>query len=107
MGDPRRTWAWEEFGSVEVDDARLKSRLISMGMRVAEGPSGTVAKVFWDLAERQAAYDFLSNGSVRPAQIVRSIAEATLNRSCDDEMFYVPIDGSSVTLSDPSQSKAL
>lgn len=107
MSDARRIWAWEEFGSVDVGDARLKSRLIAMGTRVAQGPSGTVAKVFRDLAERQAAYDFLSNDSVRPEKIVRSMAEATLGRSKDDEMLYVPIDGSSVTLSDPSHSKAL
>jgi len=107
MHDEHRAWAWGEFGDIEGCDARLKSRLIAIGSRLAESPSGTVAKVFSDLAERQAAYDLFSNSGVRPEHVVRSIAEATMRRCSNDERIYVPIDGSSVSLSDPSHTKQL
>jgi hypothetical protein len=107
MSGETRSWAWEEFGSVEGSDARLRSRLIGMATRMAETPSGTVAKVFPDAAERQAAYDLFSNGALRPEQMVRSMAEATMRRCSQDARLFVPIDGSSLTLSDPSHTKQL
>jgi Transposase DNA-binding/Transposase DDE domain len=107
MRDENRTWAWQEFGDVKGCDSRLKSRLMSVGSRLAQSPSGTVAKVFSEAAERQAAYDLFSNPAVQPRQIMRSIAEATMRRCSNDERIYVPIDGSSVTMSDPSETKQL
>jgi len=101
------SWAWEEFGSVEGCEARLRSRLIAIGRRLAESPSGTVARVFRDAAERQAAYDLFSNGAVRSEQIIGSMAEATIRRCLENERLFVAIDGSSLTLSDPSHTKAL
>jgi hypothetical protein len=78
-----------------------------MAVRVAENPSGTVAKIFENAAERQAAYDLFSNDAVRSEQMVRSMAEATMRRCSEDERLFVPIDGSSLTLSDPSHTKQL
>ena len=58
--DPKR-WAEQEFGDVDLGDARLEARLVQMAVRVAESSGGTVAAVFRVPAERQAAYDLLSN----------------------------------------------
>ncbi len=58
--DPNR-WSEEEFGCVDLGDARLERRLLQFAVRVAESNGGTVASVFRVPAERQAAYDLLSN----------------------------------------------
>ena len=102
-----RAWAWEEFRSAKLGDARLKSRLLRMATRVAQRPSGLIATVFKEPAERQAAYDFLSNDAVRAEQVTAAAATAALERCRDKSVIYVPIDGSSITLSDPSKTKRL
>jgi hypothetical protein len=107
MSTGDRAWAWEEFRSAKLGDARLNSRLIQMATRVAQRPSGLVATVFKDPAERQATYDFLSNDAVRAEQVTAAAAAAALERCRDERVIFVPIDGSSITLSDPSKTKRL
>jgi len=107
MKDESRAWSWREFGSVEGCEARLKSRVIAIGHRLAQRPSGTVAEAIPDPAERQGAYDLFSNDALRAEQIMRSVAEATMRRCSAEERLFVAIDGSSLTLGDPSQTKPL
>ena len=102
-----RSWAESEFGHASLKDARLTHRLVRMATCAAEKPSGVVAQVFKDPAERQAAYDLLSNSRVPSEQMVESIAEATVERCSADDMVFVVLDGSSISLSDSAKSKQL
>lgn len=43
-------WREEEFGDVDLKDARLDARLLRIARRVAESSGGTVAAVFRDAA---------------------------------------------------------
>jgi Transposase DNA-binding len=59
-----REWAYEEFGHAELGDSRRTDRVVRMAAAPAEQPGGKVLDVFRSSAERQAAYDLLSNSRV-------------------------------------------
>ena len=72
--------------------------------RAAEAPSGRLSNVFATDAELQGAYDFVE-GSVPPDAIVRAFARASLRAVAGDEFVYVPVDGTSLTLTDRRKTK--
>jgi hypothetical protein len=93
-------WAREEFGGADLGDVRRTERLVAMGARACEGPSGTVASVFGEDRELQGAYDFLENPAVDAREIVGSTARATTARVARQPYVFVPIDGTSIQISD-------
>jgi hypothetical protein len=100
-------WANKTFGSAELGDARRRLRLVAMATRVAQRPAGTVTAVFPTSAEREGAFRFLEN----PAIDERAVADAAFTataRACEHErLIYVPLDGSSLTLSDRAGRREL
>jgi hypothetical protein len=106
MEDPR-AWAWSEFGHAELGDARRRFRLVRMASMVAERTSGTVADVFERAPDRQAAYDLLNNGAVRSRALLSAAAQATIERCENHDFAYVVLDGTTLTLRDPSRTKPL
>ncbi len=105
--DELRDWAYEQFGKMEASDGRHRRRVVDMVAQVAKVPRGTVAGVFNEPAERQAAYDLLSNRAVSSDNLLAAVAGATARRCRDHEFVFVPIDGTGITLSDQSQTKPL
>src|SRR5690606_9646927 len=105
--DEAFSWAREEFGGANLGDARRSHRLVRMVQRLAETPSGTVSGAFSDPAERQAAYELLSNDAVRSAALLDATTRATAGRCAEHEFVYVPIDGTSLTLVDRAHTKPL
>lgn len=71
--------------------------------RAAELPSGRVSEVFENAAERQAAYDFV-RGPVAPSALIGAFRDATLSKATS-EWLYVLVDGTSLSLADPSGSR--
>ncbi|MCX5661444.1 MAG: IS4 family transposase [Planctomycetota bacterium] len=102
--DPDR-WSEEEFGGADLHDARLEARLQLIATRVAESCGGTVAAVFNDPAERQAAYHFLSNKRVKWEDVARSTYRACVERAAGEEFAFVPEDGSSLNITDTAHTK--
>lgn len=100
-------WAREEFGSADLGDARRNHRLIRLAARVAAQPGGTIAGVCRSPAERQAAYDLMSNPKVRSQALLQASAASTARRCAEDEFVYVPMDGSSLVLTDRAKTKPL
>lgn len=105
--DDTTAWAREEFGRAELGDARRTQRLIRLAARTAEKPGGTIASVCSSKAELQAAYDLMSNKSVRPDAVLAATAGATATRCSVHDYVYVPVDGSSLVLTDRSKDKPL
>lgn len=105
--DSHREWATSEFGQVRVTDRRHRRRLIDLTARLAKNPNGTVARTYREPAERQAAYDLLSNRALRSTELVASMACATALRCRGLEFVFVAVDGTGVTLSDQSKTKPL
>lgn len=101
-GADRASWDWasEEFGQIELGDARRKARLMEMGAAACVRPSGKVAAVFTTDRQREGAYDFLESEHVVPEEIVEGLGAATVKRSADLPFVFVPVDGTSVTVVD-------
>lgn len=98
--DGEHAWAREEFGQLEVVDARLGVRLRRMARRARERGGGRVSDVFCKGAERQGAYDLLEGGRVSAPAMVASMAAACVQRSIGAPWVFVPIDGSSIQVVD-------
>jgi len=98
-------WAFEEFGHAELGDIRRTRRLVKMATSVLEHPAGTVAAVFDNPADLCGAYDFLENDAVDPVALAKAMAVATTRRAQPYPFVWVATDGTSVTVTDRTQSK--
>ena len=99
-----REWAREQLATASFGNERRRMRCESMLRRAAEQPAGRLTEVFDDAAELQAAYNFVE-GSVAPEAIVEALAEATLRAAADEPFVYVPVDGTSLSLTDRTKRK--
>jgi hypothetical protein len=100
-----RQWAVEEFGGARLGDARRTARLVTMATEMATNPGGRVSSVFRRSAERQGAYDFVESKHVSPDAILRSVVDATNQRAAEFPFVFVPLDGTSLHLTDLSGAK--
>lgn len=95
-----RTWAWEEFRELKVVDARLKPRILTMTRRALERGGGRITDVFATDRERQGAYDLLEGGRVSAESLSAAMGKACVERSVGSACVFVPIDGSSLHITD-------
>lgn len=95
-----RNWAWEEFGRLDLGDARRRDRVVKMARELAGSAAGRVSEAFADRAERQGAYDLLEGGRVSAEALGHATACATVDRSCGEDVVFVPIDGTSIHIVD-------
>jgi hypothetical protein len=93
-------WAESEFGGAALGDKRRVDRLVAIAAAGAESPGGTVTRVVASPAEREGAYRFLENDEIPAAEIVRASTRACLSRTVGMPFVFVPVDGSSLTLTD-------
>jgi hypothetical protein len=101
------TWAEAEFGRADVGDVRRTRRLVQMAAEVARRPAGTVTKACASSASREGAFRLLENDCVRPDAVRLAMEEATVSRCKGQQLVYVPIDGSSLTITDETEGKGL
>jgi hypothetical protein len=76
-----------------------------MAARAALRPSGKVSDVFESEAERQGAYDLLESSAVCGDRLLEACAGATARRCAAERFVHVPVDGSSLTLTDRRKVK--
>jgi len=76
-----------------------------MGAALLAHVAGTITGAFRSPAERDAAYDFLSNVAVTLAALTQGIWNACAKRCAALEWVYVPIDGSSLALTDAFKTR--
>lgn len=106
MGSSRE-WAEAQFGHAELGDVRRTARLVELAAEVAGRPSGTVMRSCASSASREGAFRFLENGGVRP-DAVREAMQAAGARACRDwRQVVVPIDSTSLSLSEGIRKKGL
>ena len=84
---------------------RRTRRLVKMGAAAARRPSGRVTNVFEVPRERQGAYDFLEERHASARPIVEAIARATCRRAAASGRVVIPIDGTSLHLTDHAKKK--
>lgn len=78
-----------------------------MVARAAESPGGTVTGVFPSSAEREGAFRFLESGEVRSEAVAAAAMGAGAKRCRGERIVYVPVDGTSLTLTDWSGRREL
>ncbi len=102
-----RTWASETFGGARLQDRRRTDRLVAMAARAAESPHGTVTGVFPSSAEREGAFRFLESGEIRSEAVAATALSAGAKRCRGERIVYVPVDSTSLTLTDWSGRREL
>lgn len=104
MSETAKDWAREQVAAADFGNVLRDRRCELMLRRTAEGPAGRLTEVFEDPAELQAAYKFVE-GSVAPAAIAASFADATLRGTHEGGVVYAVVDGTSLSLTDRAKSK--
>jgi hypothetical protein len=66
-----------------------------MAAEVGRRPSGKIAEVYADAAERQGAYDFVEGEQIDAEAISRAVADSTAQRCAEYPWVYVAVDGTS------------
>src|SRR5579871_460475 len=102
-------WANEEFGKAMMRDSRRLRRLVSMGAKLAERPSGRVTEAFRSGPEVQAAYDFLEHDdNEQEWSDVAVASQEACARRCLGYPYVLAIeDGSSWSFTDSTNAKGL
>jgi hypothetical protein len=98
-------WAEYEFSRVDLGDKRRTDRLIRLAAEVARRPAGTVTGACASSASREGAFRWLENWAVRPEPVARAVEEAALERCRGQRRVYVPVDATSLTVTDEAQTK--
>ena len=100
-------WARREFGRAELGDTRRLTRLIRVGATLAGSPAGRVTEAFRSSAEREGAYRLLENDAVDSSEIAKSIRRATANRCFGEEIVFLPLDETTLSLCDRVDRRGL
>jgi hypothetical protein len=106
-GHSCREFARETFGSLKVRDRRNVDRVVQMTAGLAMRPAGTITEVFEDSAEREGAYRLLSRAAVRSERLTEAMCDATLLACVGLPKVYIPVDGSSLSLTDRKRKRGL
>ena len=106
MNEPM-VWAKEQFGGVDLGDARRTARLVLVASSAAMSPGGTVSSVFDDDAELQGAYDFLESEHIDADALEAGVGAALAQRCASESRILVAVDGSSLTFVDRTGERGL
>jgi hypothetical protein len=106
MGSSRE-WSESQFGHADLGDVRRTARLVELAAEVAGRPAGTVIKSCGSSASREGAFRLLENGSVRPDAVREAMQQAAARACRDLQQVVVPIDSTSLSLSEGIRKKGL
>lgn len=73
-------WAEEEFGRIDLGDARLDKRMVLLAERLAQKPGQSIPNACANWTETAAAYRFLSNEQVDGSQVLEAHERSTCER---------------------------
>lgn len=98
-------WSEEEFGRAQLGNGARTNRLVVMAQTAANFPGGKITKVFKDSAGREAAYKFVENELIDPDKIGTARHIACAERCKGQSFVFIPVDGSSLSITDPDLLK--
>jgi len=98
-------WSEDEFGKADLGNKARVQRLVMMARAAADQPAGRITQVFKTSADREGAYKFLENPKIDGDSIALATHVATAERCAGEEFVFVPVDGSSLSLSDPKHTR--
>ncbi len=94
-------WASQEVGRAWLNDVRRTNRAVEILSAVGTTPAGRMTQVFKTSSELEAAGRFIRSDDVAVAALRGSISNAAARRCREQPFVYVPVDQSSLTLTDP------
>jgi len=100
-------WAMMEFGRAQLGNVARTRRLVMIATTLATTVAGHISQTFTTSASREAAYRFVENAFITARKLLESIAEATWRRAAGMKFVFVPIDGSSLAVTDTASTKGL
>lgn len=104
--DAESQWASEEFGGARFGDRRLTRRLVAVAAQASRRPAGQITQVFaTSAASREGAFRLVENDAVDPAELAEASYRACASRSAGNGYVFVPVDGSSLSLTDNNRTK--
>jgi len=103
MFDDETRLAQQVFGDADLGDQRLERRLVEIAAQSFRAPAGTVTTVFTTAAEREAVYRFVENRRARSEAVRAAQLRATARLAGGEPYIFVPVDGSSLTVTDRSK----
>ena len=99
------TWARQEFGGARFGDRRLTKRLIRVAAEAAGRPAGQITQVFSTGRTREGAFRLIENDAVKVRELVQASSRKCAERSAGNAFVFVPVDGSSLNLTDNKRNK--
>jgi hypothetical protein len=100
-------WSEEEFGKAALGDKRRTERLKAVAAQALRRPAGQVTAVFSEDREREGAFRLMSNDAAEGSKVARAAHEACARRTTGDRFVYVPVDETSLNLTDTKREKGL
>src|SRR5258708_805159 len=101
------SWAEAAFGHAELGDPRRTERLVTLAAEVARRPAGTVLQACATSASREGAFRLLENDAVRTGAVRDAMVQATTLKCSAKKLVFVPMDGTSLGLTDNAGSRGL
>jgi len=92
-------WAQEEFGQAELNDQRLKQRLLTLARDFYNRPQANIPQACQSRAKTRAAYRFLGHPKIGMEKLLLSHYEATLKRISQEKIVLVAQDSTSLNYS--------
>jgi hypothetical protein len=102
--EPRRPekhedWAEQEFKQAELNDERLKRRLLTLARDFYNRPQANIPEACQSRAKIRAAYRFFDHPKITMDQLLKSHYEATLKRISEEKIVLVVQDTTSLNYS--------
>lgn len=107
MFDDQTRLAQEVFGDADLGDRRLERRLVEIAAQSFRAPAGTITTVFTGVADREAVYRFVENPRARSESVLAAQVRATARLASQEPYIFVPVDGSSLTVTDRSHAREI
>src|ERR1700687_721966 len=98
-------WAREEFGHARLGHALRVRALVRTAAGCAKQPGGKVTSVFYRGADRESAYRFVENEAVDLDALMAAAHEAAARRCAGSQYVYVPVDKTSLNITDRAKDK--
>lgn len=89
-------WVEEEFGTVELYDSRLKSRLFSLARDFYGQPQAPIPQACESAAKTKAAYRFFENDKITMQTLLRAHVESTVERIKEHKIVLAVQDSSTL-----------
>lgn len=88
------SWVETEFATLDIGDARLNRRAISIAENLGLAPGRTIPQTFISRGDIKACYKFFDNGSVSDKKILKPHVERTKERIQECSVVLLPSDTS-------------